>query len=114
MEVSLPVTSSWDLGGSWVKPEGGSMTLVSSETEITGPREFDGTLPFPGDPKVLRSFYRNVAVVALPDPQRRSGWEFVYELPNGIPRELDHAALYNAPGRFAATQFTDLGSQSGT
>jgi hypothetical protein len=103
MEVNLSVTSSWDMGGSWVKPEDGSMTLISSETQITGPRDFDGALPFPAAPKETPKdangvplFFKNVAVLALPDAQRRDGWEFVFELPNGIPRELDHVALYNA------------------
>jgi alpha-L-rhamnosidase len=91
MEVNLSVTSSWDMGGSWVKPEDGSMTLISSETQIAGPRDFEGILPFPAAPKETPKdaggvplFFRDVAVLALPDAQRRDGWEFVFDLPKAF------------------------------
>src|SRR4051795_9289763 len=120
MDVNLSVTSSWDMGGSWVKPEDGSMTLISSETQIAGPREFDGMLPFPAAPKDTPrdangrpSFFRDVAVLAIPDPHRRSGWEFVYELPNGIPRDVERLALYNTD-KDQAKEFTVSVSESGT
>ncbi len=119
MDVSFSVTSSWDMGGSWVKPEDGSMTLINSETQIAGPREFDGVLPFPAAPKDTPkdangqpSFFRDVAVLAIPDAHRRPGWEFVYELPDGIPREVDRVALYNTD-KDQAREFTMSVSDSG-
>lgn len=102
MEVSFSVTSSWDMGGSWIKPEDGSMTLINSEMQISGPREFDGVLPFPPVPKDTPKdangqplFFRDIAVIAIPDAQRRSGWEFVYELPDASAREVERVVLYN-------------------
>lgn len=115
MEVNLSVTSSWDMGGSWVKPEDGSMTLISSELQVAGPKKLDGTLPFPTPPKDTPKdaagvplFFRTVAALAIPNAARRAGWEFVYELPEGIAREVDHAAFYNseAADRFGARDFT--------
>lgn len=120
MNVSFSVTSSWDMGGSWVKPEDGSMTLINSETAIAGPRDFDGALPFPAAPKDTPKdangrpiFFRDVAVLAIPDAARRSGWEFVYELPNGIPRDVERVTLYNTNAN-QSKDFTVSVSQSGT
>jgi hypothetical protein len=119
MDVSLSVTSSWDMGGSWVQPEDGSMTLVNSELGVDGPRQFDGVLPFPAVPKDTPKdaggrplFFRDVAVLAIPDPQRRSGWEFVYELPDGIARDVDRAVLFNT-GHDSAKDFTISLSEPG-
>ncbi len=102
MEVDLSVSSSWDMGGSWVEPEDGSMTLVVSEMELEGPREFDGLLPFPavpaGAPRDARGrpeFYREVAVLGVRDPDRRRGYEFVFELPGESAHVVTRAVLYN-------------------
>lgn len=92
LDVSLAVTSSWDLGGSWVKPEDGSMTMVTSQTEIAGPMDYGAVLPFPGSPG---QFYREVAVIAIPNAQRVAGYEFVYELPIERQGDVDRVVLYN-------------------
>ncbi|MGD0772894.1 MAG: glycosyl hydrolase [Candidatus Solibacter sp.] len=101
MEVSLSLSSSWDLGGSWVEPRDASMTLLSSQLDLEGPNDFDGTLPFPAMPAAMPKgpdglpvFHRDIAVIAVPNPQPRSGFEFVFELPEE-PREVDRAVLYN-------------------
>jgi hypothetical protein len=92
MDVSLAVTSSWDLGGSWVQPEDGSMTLTTSRLEITGPSDFDAVLPLANS---KQAFYRDVAVLAIPNAQRVPGYEFVYELPVERLGDVDRVVLYN-------------------
>ena len=51
-------------GGPWVTPEKSMQKLVWSETPVTGPSEFRGTL---AQPKATLGFYRDVAVVAARD-----------------------------------------------
>ena len=92
MDVSLATTSSWDLGGSWVKPEDGSMTLATSETEISGPADYDAVLPFPVSKE---QFYREVLVLAFPNAKQVPGYEFVFELPVEKRGEIDRVVLYN-------------------
>ena len=86
MEMGLTISSSWNAGGSWVKPEQGVMGLFRSSVEIKGPAQVSMNLPFPelprNDPKDARiqpiivrgadglpTFYRDVAVLAMPDKQ---------------------------------------------
>ena len=49
-------------GGPWITPERSMQKLVWSETLVTGPAPFAGTLPAP---KATLGFYRDVAVVAV-------------------------------------------------
>ena len=92
MDVSLAVTSSWDLGGSWVQPEDGSMTVVNSQIDISGPLDYDAVLPFPASKE---QFYREVAVLAIPNAHRVPGYEFVLELPVERQGPVDRVVLYN-------------------
>ena len=48
-------------GGPWITPELSMQIVVSSETRISGPRRFAGTLP---QPKATNGFYRDIAVLA--------------------------------------------------
>ncbi len=83
LEIGLIFSSSWNAGGSWVKPEHGAMGLFRSDTVITGPQTFSSVLPFPvipsnyqdrpnlsslyKDPATgLPVFYKEVAVIAHP------------------------------------------------
>ncbi len=81
LEIGLTFASSWNAGGSWVTPEHGAMGLFRSDTVVTGPRVFNGTIPFPTipdkygnrpviqnrDPKTgLPVFFREVALIAHP------------------------------------------------
>lgn len=65
LELGLTFSSSWNAGGSWVKPEHGAMGLFRKDTILTGPQSFSGTIPFPTIPenyqgrKNLSSKYRN-------------------------------------------------------
>lgn len=81
LEIGLTFASSWNAGGNWVTPEYGAMGLFRSDTVVTGPRVFSGTIPFPTipdkygnrpviqnrDPKTgLPVFFREVALLAHP------------------------------------------------
>jgi hypothetical protein len=80
LELGLITSSSWNAGGSWVKPEHGAMGLFRSDTVLTGPIEFNGELPFPNIPSEyggkktlvqrdrngLPVFYKEVALILHP------------------------------------------------
>src|SRR4030095_16908299 len=83
LEIGLIFSSSWNAGGSWVKPEHAAMGLFRSDTIITGPQTFSSKLSFPlipeeyqrrrnlsslhKDPKTgLPVFYKEVAIIAHP------------------------------------------------
>lgn len=104
LEVDLSVSSSWDMGASWVTPEDAAMTLAQSSLEIEGGRPVDVELPFPSvPPEASRrpdgalAFARDAAVLAIPDPGRVQGHEFVFELRPPLPRDIDRVVLYNNP-----------------
>lgn len=81
LELGLISSSSWNAGGSWVKPEHGAMGLFRSDTIVTGPAEFHASIAFP---EVLKKndehksltqldattglpvFYKEVALLAHP------------------------------------------------
>jgi hypothetical protein len=62
LEVTLNITSGWNLGGPDVKPEEASKLLTWSRTSITA-GAYDGTLPTPPS---KNGFYRQIAVLAYP------------------------------------------------
>jgi len=81
MELGLILSSSWDAGGSWIRPEHGSMALYETSEIITGPGKIELDLPFPELPAKNRAgknvyiekeadgmpvFYKDVAVLAVP------------------------------------------------
>lgn len=76
LEIGLITSSSWNAGGSWVKPEHGAMGLFRSDTVVTGPAVFRSVLPLPPLPEVLKDkgepYYREVAVLAYPDVKESS------------------------------------------
>jgi len=63
LELSLNIQSGWNLGGPGVTPEQSAQQLVWSQTPVQGPGPFQGKLP---EPKGRYSYYRDVAVVAVP------------------------------------------------
>lgn len=108
MEVDLSVASSWDMGGSWVKPEDASMTLAQSSLELEGGRAVDETLPFPAVPAETPKgadgkplFARDAAVIAIPAPERLAGYEFDFELRPPLPHMVNKVVLYGEPPRLA-------------
>lgn len=103
MKVQLSVSSSWDMGASWVTPEEASKTLVQAHLELEGPREFDGELPMPEIPAEAPRdaqgrplVYRDVALIAIRDPEIRTGFDFLFELEEPVPRLVNRVVLYNA------------------
>lgn len=114
LQVDFSVISSWDLGGHWIEPKHGSMGLYSTETSFEGAKRVDVALPFPPVPPAAPkaadgkpAFWRDVAVLAVRDAQRRPGHEFVFKLdPEGL-HELREVVLDNgnpkAPAAVAAS-----------
>ncbi len=80
LEVGLNLASSWNAGGSWVKPKYAAKTLYFSKTPVSGTTAANVKLPFPtitpdrnGNPRPIeydetgRPVYREeVAVIAVP------------------------------------------------
>ena len=81
MELGLILSSSWDAGGSWIKPEHGSMALYETSKVVSGPANIELDLPFPELPTRNRAgknvfiekdadgmpvYYKDVAVLAIP------------------------------------------------
>lgn len=83
LEIGLTFSSSWNAGGSWVKPEHGAMGLFQTDTVVRGPQVFSSALPFPQIPEKYRgrpnlsaqyrntqtglpSNYKEVAIVGYP------------------------------------------------
>ncbi len=56
-------------GGPWITPELSMQMLTWSETTLEGPIAFAGPLP---QPKTIRDYYRDIAVLALPTPAAES------------------------------------------
>ncbi|MFN4147287.1 MAG: glycosyl hydrolase [Runella sp.] len=79
LRLGLITSSSWNAGGSWVKPEHGTMGLFQTTVSVNGGEHFNGQLPFPKLPEKYRSipaqiernkdglptFYQEVAVLAF-------------------------------------------------
>lgn len=51
-------------GGPWIRPEQSMQEVVWTETSVTGPKRFEGTL---ARPPAKAGFYRDIAVFAVPD-----------------------------------------------
>jgi hypothetical protein len=82
LEIGLISSSSWNAGGSWVKPEHGAMGLFRKDTIVTGPGVFSASIAFPfipekkqGSNKTLLQrdantelpvYYKEVALIAHP------------------------------------------------
>jgi alpha-L-rhamnosidase len=63
LEVSLNITSGWNLGGPDVTPDQASKLLTWSRTVVEGGKGFEGVLAMP---PVKNGFYRDIAVLAYP------------------------------------------------
>ncbi|MBN2450378.1 MAG: hypothetical protein JXR77_08310 [Lentisphaeria bacterium] len=68
LEVNMNNDAGWcGSGGPWITPELSMQRLVWTETAVTGPGRFDGTLP---RPQAVRDYYRDIAVLAYPTPAK--------------------------------------------
>ena len=63
LEVTLNITSGWNLGGPWVQPEQGSKLLTWSRTTVEPGASATVKLPAP---PAKNNFYRQIAVLAYP------------------------------------------------
>lgn len=83
LEIGLTFSSSWNAGGSWVRPEHGAMGLFHSDTVLKGPQAIAIPLAFPRIPENYRGrqnlsgrfrnsqtglplYYKEVAIIAYP------------------------------------------------
>jgi hypothetical protein len=66
LQINMNNDAGWcGSGGPWVPPDKAMQKVVWSETALTGPARFEGTLPAP--PSVA-GYYRDIAVLAFPTP----------------------------------------------
>ena len=113
MDVQLAVSSSWDMGASWVLPEHASKALYHSSLNITGPTQLNKPLPFPDIPgKAPKDsqgrplYYKEVAVLAIPENERQSAHEFVLKLPHSDP-----SATEQTPNRDTVESLAKMASR---
>ncbi len=102
IDVGLITSSSWNAGGSWVRPQHAAMGRYQSEIVVEGPKRFSEALPFP---KVSKNtplgadgrpiYYKDVAVLAMPQLKRLPGHEFLFEVTPPGEHTVDHVVLYN-------------------
>lgn len=104
MEVGLVTSSSWNCGGPWVPPQYASMGLYHCQITATGPTRLDAALPMPAlpgraprGPDGKPAYVKDVAVLAIPSPQRLAGHEFIFELAPPGTHTIDRVVLYNTP-----------------
>lgn len=66
LEVNMNNDAGWNgSGGPWIKPEQSMQKVVFSETDLTGPQHFEGSL---AQPQTVAGFYRDITVLAFPTP----------------------------------------------
>lgn len=66
LEVNMNDDAGWNgSGGPWIKPEQSMQKVVWTETNLAGPRRFDGKL---AQPEADHGFYRDIAALAFPTP----------------------------------------------
>lgn len=94
LEVDLSVSSSWDMGATWVKPDEASMSLTERSWQLRGGERVE--LPAPPAGSV------EVATLAMPMQEGLAGYDFVFELKRPRPHRIQRVVLYNndesAPG----------------
>jgi hypothetical protein len=75
LRLGFVSSSSWNEGGSWVRPEDSSKALYVSETTVAGPGRTRRRLPFPSSRAVkgadgLPLYHRDIAVLAIPSVRK--------------------------------------------
>lgn len=102
MNVQLAVSSSWDMGGSWVEPHEASLALYHNSFYVTGPSEINRPLSLPTlssnailDSNGIPVFQKDIAVLAVPVIHRQVAHEFIFMLAPSEKHTVDHVVLYN-------------------
>ena len=77
LNLGMVSASSWNAGGSWVKPADAMKGLYSSQTIVSGPSRFSRRLPFPEnkapkEPGGMPVYSEEVAVLAFLQPTENS------------------------------------------
>ena len=66
LEVNMNNDAGWNgSGGPWIKPEQSMQKVVWTETNLAGPKHFDGIL---AQPETVAGFYKDITVLAFPAP----------------------------------------------
>jgi hypothetical protein len=74
LEINLNDDPGWaGSGGPWITPELAAQKIVISETLVEGPIDYDAALP---QPPTVQNFYRDIAVLACPAPEKDAGGNF--------------------------------------
>jgi hypothetical protein len=94
LELSLNIQSGWNLGGPMVTPEHAAKQLTWSEARVSGGDIVEETLPQPAH---RLGFYRDIAVVAYPAPDRAGSWEV-----SASSSHAEHVASLAADGNPAS------------
>jgi len=101
MEVGLVTSSSWNCGGPWIPPQYASMGLYHQQMTVEGPTRLGDPLPMPALPRKAPlgpdgkpAYVKEVAVLAVPAPQRLAGHEFVFELAPPGTHKIKKVMLY--------------------
>ncbi len=90
LEVNMNNDAGWNgSGGPWIRPEQSMQEVVWSETDVAGPRRFDGPLP---RPEATAGYYRDIAVLAFPKTD-------AYRIPN-----IESKAAHQRRGRLPSSQ----------
>ncbi|MCK4748140.1 MAG: hypothetical protein KAT15_13920, partial [Bacteroidales bacterium] len=113
MNVQLAVSSSWDMGGSWVEPDEACLALYHNSIIVNGPSELNRKLPFPEvsanailDTHGIPVFYKDVAVLAIPINRRQIAHEFIFMLSPDEMHTIDHVVLHQCQNE-DSNQFGD-------
>lgn len=101
IEVNMNNDGGWSgSGGPWITPELSMQVVVWSETNVRGPQRFQGAL---AQPKTVRNYYRDIAVLAFPAADVRMA-EASPKLTMGSGRQgLDAAKLLDGNPATVAT-----------
>ena len=73
LHLGMVASSSWNAGGSWIKPEESMKGIYHSDLTVQGPASLSQVLPFPEVPKApkgqdgLPVYFREIAVLAFPE-----------------------------------------------
>ena len=96
LEVWMSLLSSWNAGGSWIKPENAAKSIYqSSKVTVEGPKRIKINLPFPdigtdnnGNPRQIEYtpqgkpvYYEEVVVLAIPADQSIMDTSKIINLP---------------------------------
>ena len=96
LKLGLIVSSSWNAGGTWTKPEHAYMNLVAWKETVTGPTRYQRVLPFPELPETSSKSY---GTFPLTVPRDDAGKPLFYEDVAVIAYQVDEAGVLTDTSR---------------